>query len=105
MANGTISNITYPVLCKSLNTVNNKPHSVRTDLMQCMLGMGCNMAKAVKAFGLFAKSATTHVVQKSVADNLLHDNLQIAKLGNLWVDTFTTIRVRYELIVRSILNM
>jgi hypothetical protein len=48
-----------------------------------MLKMGCNKAKTGSASCVFAKLATIHVIQKSMAENLPHGNLQIAKVGNL----------------------
>ena len=48
--------------------------------------MGCDTAKADTASSAFALKATIHIVQKSMATNLLLGNLQIAKVGDLWVD-------------------
>ena len=42
------------------------------------------MANAGPASCIFAKLATIHVVQKSMAKNLLHGNSQVANLSNLW---------------------
>ena len=86
MAAGTISNVSYPALSNSLKTVHNKPRSARTDLMQSMLQMGCDKAKEGSASSIYSKLASIHVVQKSMAANILHGNLQIARVGNLYAE-------------------
>ena len=87
MATGIILGVTYPVLSKGLHIVHAKPHSTHTNLMQSMLKMGCDEAKMGSASSLFLKLASIHVVQNSMAANLLHGNLQTEKVGNLWGNT------------------
>ena len=48
--------------------------------------MGCDTAKAGPASSAFALKATIHIVQKSLAINLLLRNLQIAKVGDVWAN-------------------
>ena len=48
--------------------------------------MGCDTVKAGSASSAFASKATIHIVQKSMATNLLLGNLQIVKVGDLWAD-------------------
>ena len=84
MVIGIISGVTYPVLLKGLQIVHTKPHYVHTSLMQSMLQMGCNAAKADSTSSLFLKLPSIHVVQKSRIANLLYENLQLERLGNLW---------------------
>ena len=49
-----------------------------------MLQIGCITTKAGSASSLFVKLGTIHIVQKPMATNLLHGNLLIAKVANLW---------------------
>ena len=86
MVAGTITNVNYSLLSKSLLTVHNKPRSSRSNLMQSMLQMGCDTAKVCTASSVFASKAIIHIVQKYMATNLLLGNLQIAKVGDLWGD-------------------
>ena len=77
IAAGTIINVDYSLLSKSLFIVHNKPHAIHSDLLQSMSGL---------ASCIFTKLATIHVVQKSIPANPLHRNLQVAKMGNMWGD-------------------
>ena len=95
METRTITNVDYSLLSKSLLAVHNKPPSVCGDLMQTMLQMGYNTAKAGPASSVFAKLVNIHVAQKAIAANLLHRNLKVARVGNLWDDASFLISTAY----------
>ena len=85
--NGTVKDVTFPTLSKSLSAVLSKARSSRPDQMMSMLQMGCNTAKAGSATSILSKLASIHMVQKPLATNLHLGNFQIAKVNNLYADT------------------
>ena len=88
MAAGAITHVDYSLLSKSLLTVHNKPWSALSNLMQSMLKIRSNTANVGPASSLFTTKATIHVVQKKLSANLLHGNLPVAKVGDLWGSIF-----------------
>ena len=90
-----ITHVAYSLPLKSLLIVHNMPHAVPDNLMQSMLQIGCNTAKAGLVSSSFAKLVTIHVVQKAMITNLLHRNLKVARVGNLWDDASFLISTAY----------
>ena len=84
--NGTVTNVDYAILSRSLESIHQKPRTARADLMQGLLQMGYETAKAGPSSSLYSKQATIHIAQKSMSTNLLNGNLQIAKVGDLFSD-------------------
>ena len=73
-ATGEITDVTYPTISTSLQSVHSRARSARPSLMQSMLQRGSELVKTHDNKSIYSKLASIHIVQSPLATCLLNGN-------------------------------